>query len=349
MKLIRAVFCLLLIVLFFSLLHIPASLTTSNERTINVFAWGDYFSDPSLIKDFENRTGIRVRVHTYETNEEMYVKFLANQTGYDIIIPSDYATKMLIEKNLLKKLDHSKLNFLHKIYPSLLGHSYDPHNDYSIPNTWETSAIVVDTESLKLNNTSLGVFFDPSLIRYKFCMTPDPIEAITFASYYLYGNTEDLTPDKASEVEALLLSQKPHIEAYADCRAKYLIQTKNCPIAFERSSFIWQISKENPSMQLLDFEEATFISIENLVIPKESKKEDLVYAFINYLYEPKAHAKLIGLAPMYPANPEALDYLSEPSTYHDHFYKSANSKNLVFFRRLLTEEETRNIWINLKS
>ena len=346
---IRTAFCLLSITLFFGLLHIPASLDTSHERSINVFAWGDYFSNPGLIKEFEERTGIRVNIHTYESNEEMYVKLLANQKGYDIIIPSDYAAKMLIEKKLLKKLDHSKLDFLHKIHPSLLGHSYDKENKYCIPNTWETGAIAIDTDSLKAVSASLGAFFDLSKINYKFCMTPDPIEAITIASYYLYGKIDELSASQAKEVRDLLVLQKPHIEAYADCRAKYLIQTKNCPVAFERSSFIWQIAKENPAVELVSFDGVTFITIENLVISKESTKEDLVYAFINYLYEPKVHAKLIGQAPMYPALTEALDYIDEPAAYHNHFYASTNQEQMVFFSRLLSEEETRNIWIDLKT
>lgn len=349
---IRFFFCLVSIVLSFGLLQLPTLLSSSDHKSIQVFAWGDYFSYSDIIEDFEKKTGIKVTIHSYESNEEMYVKLLANPKGYDIIFPSDYAIRLLKEKKLLKKIDHSRLNFLDKIHPSLLGHPYDKENAYSIPNTWETFSIAIDKIALKQDKIpfDLAAFFYFPNIDYKFCMTPDPTESIVLASYYLYKKVDHLSKKQAEEVKELLIKQKPFVEAYADCRAKYLIQTKNCPIAFERSSYAWQIIKENPSLDFMEFNDVVFTSIENVALPKDSNKDDLVYAFINYLYEPSVHAKLTDLSSMYPVIAGANQYTEQPPAYFTHFEECLKRRDeMVFFSYLVSEEETRNIWIDLKS
>ena len=41
--------------------------SAGENGTINVFNWGEYI-DESLIKDFENETGIKVNYSNYDTN-----------------------------------------------------------------------------------------------------------------------------------------------------------------------------------------------------------------------------------------------------------------------------------------
>ncbi|MDN3504286.1 MAG: spermidine/putrescine ABC transporter substrate-binding protein [Rhabdochlamydiaceae bacterium] len=341
------------VALLMSLLHLPKLFDQSSERTLNIFTWGDYFESDELIETFEKRTGIKIKFHFYSANEELRVKLLSNKGKYDLVIPSDYAVKRLIKENALKPLDHSKLTFMDKILPQFKNLYYDPGNVYSIPNTWESYGLGYNKKDLegKTILPSLSSIFDESVIDYKFAMPCDPGESIIFATTYLFGRKNRINQAEAKQVTQLLIQQKKHVEAYSDYRSKYLIQTRNCPIALVRASLVWQIAKESNYMGYMQPKEATFVTVENLVIPKETLKDDLIYEFINYLYEPKSQALQVGPAPVYPVIKEAMQYLTEEvDEYHKDFQFSLNNAaNFIFFKRLLSEEETRNLWVDVKS
>jgi len=66
----------------------------------------------------------------------------SGSTPYDIIIPSDYMINKMRKLNLIKKLDHSKLEGLDNIDPQFLDKVFDPGNEYSIPYFWGTLGIL---------------------------------------------------------------------------------------------------------------------------------------------------------------------------------------------------------------
>ena len=107
------------------------------HNALSVFAWPGVFSEEQ-IKRFEQETGIKVYLSSYASNEELLVKLRATRGhGYDLVMPSDYAVKKLIDEGLLKKIDKQKLNFVQALNPVLMGHSFDPNNDYALPYVWE--------------------------------------------------------------------------------------------------------------------------------------------------------------------------------------------------------------------
>jgi spermidine/putrescine transport system substrate-binding protein len=336
----------------FSVLLIPKiQFKASDLRTIDVFVWGDYF-DPKMIAQFEKDKNIRVKLHYYSSNEEIILKLKAHKGhGYDLVIPSDYAIQLLIKENLLQPIDYSKIDFMHKISPKLLNHSYDPDNQYSIPNMWEIYGISYDGNQIdrKKIQPTLAHLFDPNLIDYQLSMTPDPVEAITFASCYLYGIVDQLNKEQAEVIKKLLLDQKPHVEAYADYRAKYLMQTKNCPIAILRSSLLYQIGRENPQMGLILPKEATILSIESVAIPIGSKKQELVYEFIDFLYQDEVQASQLSICPLYPVFDSALKNTHEVEEYYIRYEEALKKDNYCFFRYLLKEQEIRDMWVEIKN
>ncbi len=339
--------------LFFTALMLPKIEipTASNQKTIDVFVWGDYF-DPKIIDRFEREKKINVRLHYYSSNEEMMLKLRAHKgNGYDLIVPSDYAVQILIKENLLQHIDYTKVDFMHKISPILLNHPYDPGNKYSIPNMWEIYGIGYDPKQMDASTLkpTLGHFFDPNLIHYKFSMTPDPVEAIIFAGCYLYGRVTVLNPKQAKAVKELLIEQKPYVEAYADYRAKYLMQTKNCPVSILRSSLLFQIAREHEEMGFIIPEEATITSIEHMAIPIGSKKQEMVYEFLNFIYQDEIHATQLKICPLYPAFKECLPYTDEVKAFYTSYEEALDKKNLYFFRYLIPEEEIRDMWVEIKN
>jgi spermidine/putrescine transport system substrate-binding protein len=323
-----------------------------DERTLNVFAWGDIL-EPSVIADFEKETGIKVRLSYYSSNEELLVKLKATRgAGYDLIIPSDYAVQLLVQEGLLKELDTTRLSFWKEINPQLLGHAFDPENRFSIPFEWEVFGFGVDTHYFGglPNDPSWKLIFDKETVSYKIAMINDPLEAVLFSAFYLYGPLQTLSPAQTHAVRELLIQQRTWVEAYADFRADYFLATKNCPVAVASSSYIWRTMRLFPFVSFVVPKEGTFITIENLCIPAATDKEELVYRLIHYLYRPEsvaAHHKTFGFFPATIGSLPGVDL--DPVARALILTPPEEFRKFHFFQMLLPEQEVRNLWVEVKT
>ncbi|MCI0381882.1 MAG: extracellular solute-binding protein [Chlamydiae bacterium] len=340
---------LLWVGIIFAALYFPNwKLAPYEKNSITIFAWGDIL-DPEIISEFERKTGIKIHLNFYSSNEELLVKLRATETlGYDLIIPSDYAVPLLIKENLLKELAKTKLTFINDLNPLLMGHFFDPENRYSIPFEWEIFGLGVDQDFFHNVDfqPSWQLLFEPTF-PYKIAMLNDPVEAVSFAALYLYQNTEKLSQEELAGVRNLLIGQKKSVEAYADFRADYFLATKNCPVALASSSYIWRSKRIFPFIKFVIPKEGTFITIENLCIPILSKKEELVYQFINYLYTPESMTKHYKLFGFFPASLKVQDIQDELDRRLILGTKEDFSK-YHFFKNLAPMKEIRDLWVEVK-
>lgn len=337
----------------FGILYFPKwTFIPLEEKSISIFAWGDIF-DPAVVAKFEKETGIKVHLNYYSSNEELLVKLKATGGfGYDLLVPSDYAVGLLIKEDLLKPLDRSQLNFWDHLNPVLLNHFFDPANQYSIPFEWELFGFGIDKEFFKHRPLmpSWKMLFDKNVIDYKIAMINDPIEAVLFASFYLYGPMKSLSVEQIKEVENLLIEQRQWVLAYADFRADYFLATKNCPVVVASSSYIWRSKKLFPHIDFVIPEEGTFLTIENLAIPKLSTKEALIYQFINFLYRPESVAEHCETYGFFPATLNALQFLDMDDKAKEYLYIPRETfQKFYFFQNIMPEVTVRNIWVEVKT
>ena len=333
---------------FSSLRYFP----DEESQTIQAFIWPGIFH-PDLVPEFEKETGIKVKLHYYTSNEELFVKLKAlGGKGYDLIVPSDYAVEILKEDNLLKKIDKTKLNFLPSINPILMNHYFDPENIFSIPYQWEVYGLGINVDLAKdvERNPSWDFIFNEKSIHGKIAMLSDPVEAVTFAAFYLFGPKQHLSEEQSYRVRRLLKRQKKWVESYAGPRADYLLTTKNCDIALSQSSSIFRTAKQNSNIKFILPKEWGIISIENVCIPSESSKEELVYQFLNFLYRPENLKKNTDMFFSFPARNDMASYIDiseEFTTIYNH--PESDKGKFHFFRHLIPEKEIRDIWIDVKS
>lgn len=280
------------LLIIFCLLYAPnfLQLTSEDEKTINVFMWAGLY-DLHYISKFEKKTGIKVRFSYYESNEELLVKFSATDgKGYDLIVPGDYMVDILRKKNLLKKLDKTKMPFFKNLNPILLGHYYDPNNDYSIPAEWSVFGIGIDKDFFKDKELkhSWEIVFDSQFIPSKIVMSNDHLIAIPLVALYLFGSPNNLTVQNLEKVKEVLIKQRPFVEAYVDFRPDYYLATKNCPLAVSASAFLWRSMYNYEHVDFIVPKEGSIVTIENFAIPKASNKEDLVYEFLKFILTPES-------------------------------------------------------------
>ena len=324
-----------------------------DAKILNIFSWSDILPQ-EVLKDFEKETGIKVNVYYYSSNEELLIKLKnVQESGYDLIIPSDYAVQMLASEGFLKPLDKKRLHFLEDINPILTHHKYDPNNIYSLPLQWDIYGFGVDTDVFKNKETTPSTWdhlFNDDFIHYKIAMTNDPIEAFCLGSLYLFGKKEHLTPKETLLVKSLLIEQKKHVEAYAVPRSDYVLGSKNASLALTLSAYILRSKEDFHFIKFVTPKDKTFISIENIALPIGPGHEDHVYAFLNFLYKPENLSRACNAFGVFPATLSSVDLLKNKDDFVE-IQKEIQQKNyeLHFFKHLISEKEMRRLWIEIKS
>lgn len=315
------------------------------ERSITIFIWPKMM-DPKYIAQFEKQTGIKVYVSYYTNNEELLSKIRSTGgKGYDLIVPSDYAMDWLIKGGHIKKIDRHKVDAFEHINPLLLGYYFDPHNEYSIPYFWSGYGLGVNKDFFKDNAPAptWGLIFDKKMVHYPIGMDDVPREVISMAAQYLYGDLYALQDaQKREEVLQLLVEQKAWVDVYNDARADDLLISGAAAVVTGISSEIWRVAREKNQLAFLLPEEGGFLVIDSLAIPTGSSKDDLVYAFINFLYQEQVvlyHMQKYGIYPAIRLSSEQESSLHMPTP--------AQFKRMSFFKNVISEEIFNDMWVRL--
>ncbi|MFZ4772931.1 MAG: ABC transporter substrate-binding protein [Chlamydiia bacterium] len=316
--------------------HYTPSWLSTSENTIDFFCWGDTI-EAEQIEEFEKAHGIRVRIHPFSSNEEMIVKLKAmNGKGYDLVCASDYAVRILKEEGLLAPLDHKLIPNEVAISTHLLHQNFDPENEVSLPVEWE-SYVFVKKDAAELEISDL--FKD--LGNKRIVMTSDPVEAIMYAAYSLYGQINSLTDSQLLEVKKLLKAQKKSIEAYADHRAKYLIETDNCDLALIRSGFARLMEQDEIPIHYSLPKDWHFLNIENVAMVASSTKKVEVHKLINFMLSYNCQKFHTEKTLVFPARND----LNIDSKIIQKIHEKNDPQ---FFKYLSKEEDTRDLWVSLK-
>lgn len=317
-----------------------------HDRTITIMAWEDVL-DPSVAAAFEKETGIKVRINHASSDEELVTKIKTmHGKGCDLLIPSDFSLRQLHQEGLLKPIDPARVPFLEEIHPFLREATFDAGGPCAIPFAWEMIGFGVDTQyaSKSLLDPSLRWIFDPHSIHYKIAMVNHPIEALQLASLYLFGPRTSVSEEEMTQLQALLTQQKQWVEAYSDFRADYFLTTKNCPIVVGSSAAILKAKKKYKFIDFVLPKEGGLLITENLCIPKATEKDDLVYAFIQYLFRSQSMEANFRTSGNFPAVSWKMTELGIPLPT-----SSAGHENLYLIRNLFPQQEVYTLWVQVKS
>lgn len=343
-------FCIIVGMLagFFAFLYFPQFLEQFQaQKSINILAWPNVV-DSEFFEEFERKMGVTVNLSYFENYEELVVKMRSGASDYDLVMASDYSLKLLVDEGVVKPLDHSKLPFLKEIYPILLNLKYDPDNRYSIPFSWELFGIGIDTHAFKegLPEASWKLLFDENVSPDRVGMLDDARELVSIAALYLFGKDKNvLNRQDLQKIQELLIDQKKRVVMYTDLRADYLLVSQSAPVVLGLSSDLYHAMRKYKNIQFLIPKEGSFLILDTLMIPASTKKDDLVYDFLNYLYQPHIIRKYADRYNFFPALQGVVTdedrYLMTPT-------KSLFNR-LRFFSYDIPEQPLRDLWIALKS
>lgn len=311
-------------------------------KTLYIAAW-PLSLDMQYLAEFERKTGISVKVTYVETSEELLSKMhMTEGRGYDLIFPSDYTLRPLIDQGLLQKIDKTKLQFWDKLDKRLLGHYFDPGNDYSIPFYWAAYGIGFNKRLFGDHPPkTLGLIFDEVYNPKRIVMTNSAREAILTAGLYLFKSLDQLKkPEYQQKVRDLLLKQKMWVDIYTEERVDELLVSETNMLAFGLSPDITRAMRKNKNIGFIVPDEGSFLVIDSIALSVHSTNSDLAYTFLNYLYRSEVinhHIALYNMCSPIVCN----DVITECTVTHEDFEK------LHFLVDIISEAGLNNIWIDL--
>ena len=322
-------------------------------QTLHVYNWGEYTGE-NLLNDFEAKTGAKVVMENFDSNEQMYIK-VANGETYDVLVPSDYMIQRLIGEDYLQKLDKTKLDCMDKLCEDVIGLPYDPNNDYSIPYFWGTVGIVYDKNQVDiedLEREGFEIFRDP---KYR-------------GNIYLYDSERDsfMMALKALGYSMNTSSEKELQEAYewlVSC-----VQTMNPEIVTDE--IIDNMAQGRKALGLIYSGDAAYVMAENedmgyylpesgtnlwsdaMVIPANAKNPELAHEFINFVSDYEGAYDNSSFVGYTSANQEVMDTLyGEGGEYEGidaYMPRSGYPKDEVFEYNEDTRKTIANLWSKVK-
>lgn len=291
------------------LLLILSGCATNKENVVNILNWSSYIPD-EVIRNFEKKYGIKVNYSTYSSNEECLAKLSSAKEGtYDLIFPSDYMVELMIKRNLIQKLDKSKLTNLENINYNYLNYNFDYYNEYSLPFLAASVVLIYDTSKIDENIISYNDLLNE---KYKgeIVLIDDQRIVIGMALMALGYDMNDTDINHLDEAKKWLLDLKDNIKAFDSDSPKTFMISKETSIGVIWNAEAALAMKQNPNLKVVYPIEGFSVSIDNFAIPKDAKNIDNAYLFIDYILDGKVMQKIIEDYPYKNVNLETQNYLS---------------------------------------
>lgn len=288
----------------------------SVQAPIRLAVWTHYLP-PELLEIFERKTGIRVELSYFSSNEELLAKIQAGGAAYDVIFPSDYMVSVMKKLGLLASLNQAQLSHWKEIDPRVLGKKYDPENQFSIPYSWGTTGIAFRSDLIP-PGAQVGswkeLLTDP-LWFGKVTFLDDAREVLGAALKVLGLNPNTTARGDLEKAKAFLVPHKKAIRAFLSELRGPLIQGE---VVVAQAFSIDAIQAHQATQGRVQFvfpSEGGTLWIDHLAILKTSSRVAEAHQLINFLLDRENSMKVTQKLLLAPANREVFSLL--PATLRD--------------------------------
>lgn len=265
---------------------------TENNTVVNLAIWGNYIA-PETIREFSEKTGVKLNISNYSSNEELLAKIQAGATDIDVAVPSDYMVEIMIKDGLLAEIEADKLEHRQLIYPELLGQSFDSQNKYSYPYTWTSAGIAYNTKLLPKGIQDWKSFFEDPALKGKISMLDD-VREVMAAALKLNGHSVNTT--KAAELEQAKKSLsliKSRIKMFRSDTVDALKNREILAAHSYSSDALIAAAESNGEIAFILPSEGATRAIDNLVILATSKNKEAAHKLLNFLLSPEVNSKFV--------------------------------------------------------
>ena len=263
--------------------------------TVNFYNWDTYIG-PTTLDDFREATGVRVNMSLFATNDELFARLRAGNPGFDVIVPSNEFVTRMSQAQMIQELDRAQIPNFANLAPEFQDAPFDPGRRYSVPYTWLTLGIGYRRSRMPSPTfvpDSWRYLFDSAQFSQRIALLSESADLIRLAAKYKGHSLNNIPEATLSEIEQMLIRQKPHVKAFHEDDGQDLLVSGEVDLVLEYCGDIAQVINEHGD----DFawvipREGTLINQDCLCIPTGAPNVTDAHAFINYLLDAETGRKI---------------------------------------------------------
>jgi len=297
------------------------------DGDLAMFNWAEYIDEEQL-QEFADEFGISYTLDSYDSNEAMQPIVSAGNSGYDVIIPSDYMVGILIAAGSIQPLNFDAIPNASNLSADFQGLYYDPDGTHSLPYQWGTTGIAVNTAVVGTDfPRSWGLIFDPAIsgaFDGQIQLLNDPRETMGAALHYLGYSNNTTSIDELNEAKDLVRATAGRLAAFNTDSADEFLTSGETVIAhgYSGDMFVQFLETDNPSDYVYFVpEEGGTRWIDNFSIAFDAPHPCTAHTFINWMFGGDQGAALTNWnyynTPNDAAVPgldeDLLDFVNDPS------------------------------------
>ena len=299
----------LILALLVVLMALPAC--AEEEKVLNIFTWDGYIDYETVIKPFEEQTGIKINYAPFSSNEEMYKKLEENGASeYDVVLASDYILNASREAGMMQPLNKEVLTNWENLDERFLSQYFDPDNEYVVPYVSGIPLIVYNPDYVDIDIKGFNDLWDESL-KDSIGLIDDARVTIGMVLLSM-GQSMNITDDEIlAQAKEKLFALKDNIHMLEYENLHNALIAGDISVAYTFTPFVALALDANPDLKLVYPEEGIGFGIDGLFIPKNAPHPENANLFLNYLMDAQVAATTVEWQYYCSPNKAALEVVAD--------------------------------------
>ena len=271
------------------------STTAFAAGQLHIFNWGDY-TNPALIEKFSEMYDVEVTLTDYDSNETALSKVRPGGHGFDIAVPTSSHMPIWIEEGLLLETNPNSMENFKHVAEQWQNPDWEPGRKYSVPWTWGSTGVSVNTSMYDGDVNTSALFFDPpDELKGKINVVPEMNDVMAFAIMYHGGELCTSDKEVLMKVRDTLLVAKDHWKSL-DYGTKEKLVSEDVAVSMNWNGYSKRASAENSDVVYGYPQEGFPLWMDNVVVLKDAQNVENAKLFQNFLMAPENAAMISEFA-----------------------------------------------------
>ncbi|MCP4132741.1 MAG: spermidine/putrescine ABC transporter substrate-binding protein [bacterium] len=279
-----------IVVLLFGFISASCAKKDTSGRVV-IYNWKDY-TNPTIIKDFEKETGIKVTLKEYKTTDMAIAELQTNPGVYDIIVINHEGIMQLVHLKLVHEFDLSKIPGARNNNNRFgVQNSFRSLEKYAIPYLVGTTGFVINTAYIPETTNSLSVLWDKKY-KNKITLIDDMTNIVSILRFSCGFSAHTTDPEELKETKKKALLLKQNGVSFGDTfdnlkkvmsGEKWIAQVYNGDVVYK--------ARDKKNIKFIYPREGFIIWQDNFALCTDSKNTEEAHKLVDFFCRPKISAR----------------------------------------------------------
>lgn len=322
----------------------------AGAREVNLSIWANYLTEEQQ-KTFTAKTGIKLNISNFSSNEELLAKLQSGASGIDVAVPSDYMVEIMSKLSLLEPLKLDQIPNAKEVSADFLRQPFDPANQYSLPYAWSTTGIAFHRDLFKGQIKSWKELFASKEVAGKVSLLDDAREVLG-AALKSEGHSVNTTDKKElAAAKAVILKARKGIKMFRSETVDALVNKEVAVAQAYSTDALQAAAKSGGKIEFVIPDDGGAWAIDNVVIAKGAKNAAEAHELINFLLSVENNVEFVKNILAGPVLSKTKDLLPEDVKKNTALFPpAATMKKLERIQDLGDfTQEYEKVWTEIKS